>query len=62
MKYQDLSDGLRHFFIDKLNVIDGTNESNKVDDDIERIITSYDPSGKAHPEESMDAPNGVSNG
>jgi len=30
--------------------------------ELERIITSWDPSGKAHPEESMDAPNGVSNG
>ena len=30
------------------------------DDEIESIYTSYDPSGKAHPEESMDAPNGVS--
>ena len=30
--------------------------------DINRLVTSWDPSGKAHPEESMDAPNGVSNG
>ena len=40
----------------------GMNYFNEIDEDLERIITSYDPSGKAHPEESMDAPNGVSNG
>ena len=40
----------------------GLDVAKEFDDEIERLVTSWDPSGKAHPEESMDSPNGVSNG